>query len=100
MKMRSLNLQIRQHRVRFVLDRDGYAGCFYPIMLVFLKGPNGSPAGVGPKPWPWPLKGGCRPLRVRLPHLSWATCYRLGRVGGFRLYRLQYRAFTWACGGW
>lgn len=95
--------KIAGDEIRFVLDTHGRAGCYRPILLVFRRGPNGSPAGVGPKGWPWwlhreRLGGGekrrwSNTIRVPLPHVSFATGYRLRRVGGLRAYKAISRAY-------
>lgn len=97
-------INIGRHTLRFVFDRDAYAGTFRPELLIFLKGPNGSPAGIGPKGWPQWLADMFRPyynqkgrwsnsLHVRIPHVSWRFAYKYRRFGGMALYRLQSRFY-------
>lgn len=96
------DIQVGQHRFRFVYTKNGKGGCYKPILTCHLRGPNGSPAGIGPKGWPRVF----RPLfpnywlhRDRwsstivfpLPHITFATGYRLKRVGGLWAYRTVQR---------
>lgn len=106
-------ITVRGHQVRFVLDTHARAGCYSPELHVYLHGPNGSPAGFGPKGWPallvrafepgraWRRRNrpGAKPgwsnmLAVRLPHLTWWRAYRLRRIGAIRLYVLIERAYN------
>jgi len=106
----ALDVKVRKHTVRFVYSRNGRAGMFGPHVSVHLKGPNGSPAGVGPKAWHWLLRplfpyydkrmAGYGPptrwnkrassLWVPVPHVPWSLHRRLGypRIVGW-LYRKQ-----------
>jgi hypothetical protein len=54
-------ITIREHEIRFVLDTHARRGVYAPELHIHLKGPNGSPAGVGPKGWPQPLADLFRP---------------------------------------
>lgn len=94
MTRRTYDLQLGRTRLRVVGWTTGSGGIFRPNLSVYRHGPNGSPAGVGPKPWPrWLARANPFALVIYLPQLSWGTCYRLQRVGGFRLFRAQYRFY-------
>jgi hypothetical protein len=91
---------IGAHTVRVVYAHESHGGVFSPALWVYLKGPNGSPAGIGPKGWPrilrplFPSYNGRRDrwsssLEIGLPCLTWARAYRLRRVGGYQLYSLS-----------
>lgn len=96
-------INIRQNEFRFVYDSNGRGGVFYPILHIFWKGPNGSPAGIGPKGWPrWILA--CTKdyrndrrwnsgLTFTLPVPSWLRCYKLRKIGGLKLYNLVYKFY-------
>lgn len=82
---RPLHVTIGGDRYRFVYSRDDGNG-FRPHVLVFRTGPNGSPAGTGPKGFhrifrplqPSYSKGQwLGTLTINLPHLSWARMYRM-----------------------
>jgi hypothetical protein len=86
-------------------DLESRGGCYKPEIHLHRRGRNGSPAGFGPKPWPWVLSvlfppgwrrfnQNGRPrfarhlmLAIPLPHVRWATAYRLRRFGGLVAYR-------------
>jgi hypothetical protein len=88
---KAADVKLGAHTVRLSISRDnGGSGCYGPEALLFLSGPNGSISGTGPKPWPLFRK---LTLKVRLPHISWATGYRYRRVGGLRAYKLVYRLY-------
>lgn len=111
------DIRIRQHTVRIVTTSEDYgSSTFRPGVRFFLTGPNGSPAGIGPKAWPghmrvrqfrnahnWAKTGWARQFRgtgagyswtnslyVPLPHIKWRQAYRLRRFGALHLYRWQY----------
>jgi hypothetical protein len=88
LKTKAADIPVGAHEVRLSISlNDGGSGCYGPQALLFLRGPNGSPNGTGPKTWPLFRK---LTLKVRLPHVSWATGYRFRRVGGLRAYKLVY----------
>lgn len=76
---------IRDETLRVCFDIQGKAGTYGPRLLLFRKGRNGSPAGVGPK--------GSR--IVTIPHLTFARAYHWRRIGGLHAYRVE-SAFFWA----
>lgn len=93
------------HRVRVCVVLRSRGGCYSPALWIYLRGPNGSPAGVGPKGWPrvfrplFPSYNGRRDrwshmLHVPLPHVPFRTARRLRHVGGFLAYRACYRAWA------
>ena len=107
--------QIRKHQGRVVTPSDDYgSGTVRPGLRLSLEGPNGSPAGSGPKAWPghmpvrryrsnhhWAKTGWARrnhghyswtnSLYIPLPHIKWMRAYKLRRLGALRLYQAQYR---------
>lgn len=96
-------ITVRGDEYRFVFDVNGKHGCYHPILHVFRKGPNGSPAGIGPKGWPnWLVKltahGRDRThwsssLTFNLPCLYWHRAYKLRKIGGLKLYRAVYNLY-------
>jgi hypothetical protein len=83
---RAQDVKLGAHTVRLSATlNDGGSGMYRPHVTFFLRGPNGSIAGTGPKPFPLLKRTS---FSVTLPHLSWGTAYRLRRVGSLRLYRL------------
>lgn len=103
---RTFDIIVGAHKIRIVLDLNSRSGCYSPAVNAYLSGPNGSPAGVGPKSWPMPLpwlfgvrydkhaprKRNASMLQFRVPHLTFMRAYKLRRVGGLKLYRLNSRA--------
>ena len=91
-------VNVHGHEVRFVFDSHAKAGMYNPAIQAFLKGPNGSVAGYGPKgfpQWLWRIFPGYWPgsLSIKIPHLRWRFFRkhaRIGRVYSF-LYRLNYK---------
>ena len=108
------DFQIGRHTVRLVTTSTDYgSGMFRPGIRLFLKGPNGSPAGIGPKAWPlhWRIRrfrdnhawaktgwhrrnhghyGWSSDIYIPVPHLKWHQAYRLRRFGGLRVYGALY----------
>jgi hypothetical protein len=109
---------IRRHTVRLVTTSTDFgSGMFRPGLHLFLKGPNGSINGVGPKGFPLHMR--IRKLRARyprlltygwhrrypghmrnapgslyvpIPHLRWREQYKLRWIPGIHSFgRLQYR---------
>lgn len=110
--------RIRKHFVRVVTTSTDYgSGTYRPGIHLFLRGPNGSPNGCGPKAWPLHMRirrfradhqwaktgwhkrntgpghgyGWTNAIYIPVPHLTWARAYKLRRFGGLRLYKLNYR---------
>lgn len=81
---------MREHRIDVKLGRDTFRLIFpyrydhgAPVILISRRGPNGSPAGYGPKGFPkWMMKKGWGFVRVPLPFVSWGWGYRHRRIGG------------------
>jgi hypothetical protein len=110
MSFHRLTLRLGAHTVLVVYNASGEGGTYCPVLNFYLSGPNGSIAGTGPKPWPRFLarfdasrryndrfRGGYRPeraltLRLYVPHVSFATGYRLRRFGGLVAYRACQKA--------
>lgn len=112
------DFRIGSHVIRLVTTAVDYgSGCYRPGIRLFLSGPNGSPAGTGPKAWPlhmalrsfrsrhsslwfgWHKRYGFVPtwtncLYLPVPHIRWSTAYRLRRIGALSLYRADYRLNT------
>lgn len=107
------DLRIGRHTVRIVTtSRDYGSGMFRPGVRLYLSGPNGSPAGTGPKAWPGHMRvrnlrnwirsrtgrgayrGWTNTLYLPVPHLRWGTCYRLRRVGGLAVYNALYPVYA------
>lgn len=114
------DIQLGAHTLRVVTTYQDYgSGTFRPGVHLFLKGPNGSVNGIGPKAFPlhnrvrrfrsrhprlwtgWHKRNhspyyGTLNLYVPVPHLTDRLYYgrRLYRVPGLRyLVQLQYRFF-------
>lgn len=111
------DFNIGQHTVRVVTTFTDYgSGLYRPGIRFFLTGPNGSPAGRGPKAWPLHMKirrfrsrhkwaktgwhrrfngqyGWTSCIYIPLPHMTWQLGYKLRRVGGIRLHLAIYRAY-------
>jgi hypothetical protein len=105
-----------QHVLRVVSTHNDYgSGCYRPGLHLFLKGPNGSISGTGPKGFPlhWKIRklrarfprlltygwhrrypghmrGASNSLYVPIPHLRWQEAYKLRRFGGLWLYGKLY----------
>jgi hypothetical protein len=101
--MTARDVRIGDHTVRVVYDRIGRHGVFDPHVNFHLTGPNGSPAGRGPKGWPrwtrpaWPYYARrhrwSSVLTLPLPHLKWSHGYRARRIGGLRLAAIVERLY-------
>ena len=99
--MHARNIQAGRHTFRVVYSfHEGR-----PELHVHLRGPNGSPAGIGPKGWPrlfrplFPDYGHGRDrwssmIALPVPFVSWRTGYRLRRFGGIRIHQAAYRLFN------
>lgn len=111
---RAWDVRVRRHTVRVCVDVYSRGGMFSPALYFFLKGPNGSPAGYGPKAWPKPLwylrpgygsgrwgwrgpygRGWSNAVRLPLPCLGWRyrknpLAARVSRA----LYNAQHRAYN------
>jgi len=89
---RAQDVKIRKHEVRISVSYNGRFGMYDPHVTLFLRGPNGSVSGHGPKPWPWKIGTG-NAVRIPLPHVKWATGYRLRKIGGIAVYKTISRAY-------
>lgn len=106
----ALNVRVLRTRIRFVYSKDGRAGMYGPQISVFRTGPNGSPAGTGPKAWPLWISKIAGPyydrdynrtygprrshaLVIPCPHISWGVAYKLRRFGMLPVYKLVYRMY-------
>lgn len=101
---RAQDFKIGAHTVRVCVSLNGKGGMYEPHVSLHLKGPNGSPNGVGPKGWPkslWRLypyynrtpDHWSSTLEIPLPHVSWARGYKLRRFGGLFAYKQISRVY-------
>lgn len=88
MRQRTIDLHIFGDTFRIIAPYRYDMG--RPVVFIGRSGPNGSPAGHGPKGFPaFMVRDGGRwsnVVKVPLPYISWRTGYRLRRVGGIRLH--------------
>jgi hypothetical protein len=92
MKQRTTDIKIGADTYRFVYPYRYDMG--RPCVLVFRKGPNGSPAGFGPKGFPkWMMRDGWGSVKVWLPWMPWRIAHKYRRFGAMRVYKASQRFY-------